>query len=145
MILQTPINYQNEHGRLRAVEANKRAQRRGRRAYLSATDWPYVLALWGERCSYCGISADDLGERLTCDHFYPLSDEHSPGSVIENLVPACKTCNRTKGDSDPFVWLVARHGQVAGLKRARAIVHHLVIARRWKVEQKRQRKVERKA
>lgn len=51
-------------------------------------------------CSYCGESATEL------DHVVPLADggQH----VFGNLVPACRSCNASKGDTKLIVWLAQR-------------------------------------
>jgi len=45
------------------------------------------------KCEYCGKKKD-----LTVDHFIPISK--GGGSNIENLVAACKDCNKRKGNKD---------------------------------------------
>lgn len=54
-------------------------------------DWPVILEMFGHRCAYCLQPSD---KPLTVDHIIPLSrgGEHS----IENVVPACKSCNSRK-------------------------------------------------
>lgn len=54
-------------------------------------DWPAILEMFGHRCAYCLQPSD---KPLTVDHIIPLSrgGEHS----IENVVPACKSCNSRK-------------------------------------------------
>jgi hypothetical protein len=50
-------------------------------------------------CQYCG----ERGERLECDHVIPVSRNGS--NDPENLVTACKPCNRSKRDKTPEEWL----------------------------------------
>jgi hypothetical protein len=53
-----------------------------------------VLEVFGGACAFCGSTIE-----VVKDHLVPLcrggTDWH------ENLVPACKTCNGTKGGRDP--------------------------------------------
>ena len=49
-------------------------------------------------CQYCGAR----GGRLECDHIIPVSRGGS--SDPENLVTACKTCNRSKRARTPEEW-----------------------------------------
>lgn len=76
---------------------------------LSGKVWRFIKANWLEagvvRCAYCGEEAESP-ER---DHVQPLSNGGK--TVAENIVPACKSCNRSKGprlatewypDSDAF-------------------------------------------
>lgn len=55
-----------------------------------------IRELYGRRCGYCGTSEDEIGARLTIDHFQPRvrggRDEE------DNLVYCCHACNEFKGD-----------------------------------------------
>jgi hypothetical protein len=53
------------------------------------------------RCRYCG--KDDVP--LTVDHLVPW--EQGGPSVPENLVAACKNCNKTRGNADYDRWLAS--------------------------------------
>lgn len=55
-----------------------------------------IYEAWDSRCAYCGEVAKSL------DHVTP---RHKGGlTVIENLVPACLTCNGRKGAENWVVW-----------------------------------------
>lgn len=58
-----------------------------------------VRAAFGGRCGYCGVPETSVGGELEIDHFHPQAA--GGGSEIENLVYACTTCNRFKGDYAP--------------------------------------------
>lgn len=64
------------------------------------------------RCGYCNRAPqdEDPESALTWDHFIPLSDENSPGTVRTNLVPACHGCNQSKYGSEPETWVLATFG-----------------------------------
>lgn len=73
-----------------------------------------VLALIGRangRCVYCGKQAS----RYQIDHIDPVASGGT--SEIENLMPACAACNRSKGAKEVSEWLYDAHGAV-GLARA---------------------------
>lgn len=55
----------------------------------------------GNRCTYCGSV-----ENLALDHFIPKS----AGGLDtgDNLVPACRSCNSSKGKSDVLEWYQRR-------------------------------------
>lgn len=65
----------------------------------------YLLTLWEPvcrktrgRCYYCGWKQATVvrpGEGLTVDHLVPRC--RGGGDEMENLVPACRTCNSIKG------------------------------------------------
>jgi hypothetical protein len=58
-----------------------------------------VRALYDFRCGYCGVTETEAGGQLEIDHFRPQS--HGGEDVPDNLVYACSTCNRFKGDYWP--------------------------------------------
>lgn len=67
-----------------------------------ASIWLKVRRIVFERddftCRYCG----KRGVRLECDHVMPLSRGGS--SHPDNLVTACRPCNRAKRDRTPEEW-----------------------------------------
>ena len=50
------------------------------------------------QCAYCG----DSSKELTRDHIIPLSAGGE--NVITNIVPACHSCNSSKGKRELVVW-----------------------------------------
>ncbi len=58
-----------------------------------------IRALYGFRCGYCGVTETEAGGQLEIDHFRPRS--HGGEDALDNLVYACPTCNRFKGDYWP--------------------------------------------
>ena len=75
--------------------------------------WEACLNAFEHRCAYCGKPQGLFDySKLTADHFIPLNDqEHCPGTIPTNMVPACKSCNSSKRDTDPHKWLVERFGK----------------------------------
>ncbi len=65
----------------------------------TAKQWADKRAEYDQRCAYCFRKP----KRLTLDHVVPLSKGGS--NAIENCVPACKTCNSSKGAKDLKAWL----------------------------------------
>lgn len=60
--------------------------------------WPAVCRKTGQRCYYCGWKQAPVvrpGEGLAIDHVVPRCK--GGGDEIENLVPACRSCNSIKG------------------------------------------------
>jgi hypothetical protein len=68
---------------------------------LPSGDWDIIRRIIFERdgyaCIYCGSN-----NRLEGDHVLPLSRGGS--NAFENLVTACKPCNRAKGSRTPEAW-----------------------------------------
>jgi 5-methylcytosine-specific restriction endonuclease McrA len=65
-----------------------------------------IMDLLSRPCSYCG------GKATTLDHVIPVSrhGKHEPG----NVVPACKSCNSSKGARTPEEWMEARRRDLRG-------------------------------
>lgn len=69
----------------------------------SVEDWENTLEVFGGMCVYCTSS-----ENLCMDHFVPLA-KGGP-TTKKNIVPACKSCNSSKNDSDPRDWVIRKFG-----------------------------------
>jgi 5-methylcytosine-specific restriction endonuclease McrA len=55
-----------------------------------------IFEAWQHCCAYCDAAADTL------DHVKP---RHKGGNtVVSNLVPACRECNRSKGSEEWRKW-----------------------------------------
>lgn len=71
---------------------------RGNEQEFSISDWDNVQDVFGRRCAYC-----DRNQKLSMDHFIPVTK--SGGTVVGNIIPACKSCNSTKHNKHPKSWL----------------------------------------
>ena len=80
----------------------KAIARKSQRQISQGTSWA-VYKRDGYRCRYC--AADDVP--LTVDHLV-LWEEGGP-STKENLVTACRRCNKTRGNTQYGAWLEHRH------------------------------------
>jgi 5-methylcytosine-specific restriction endonuclease McrA len=59
-----------------------------------------IFEAWGHSCAYCGVAADTL------DHIKP---RHKGGdTIVSNLVPACKSCNRRKASQHWREWFATQ-------------------------------------
>jgi 5-methylcytosine-specific restriction endonuclease McrA len=76
--------------------ARRRAMKRGLPDTLTRTEWEAIKAAYGNRCAYCGKKQK---HSLTQDHVVPLSKRG--GTIRENIVPACKSCNSSKRNNLP--------------------------------------------
>lgn len=69
-------------------------------ATLTAQQWEATKKAFDYGCAYCGMFEErhlqEFGENLHQDHFVPLSK--GGGYTLENIVPACRRCNSSKGD-----------------------------------------------
>jgi 5-methylcytosine-specific restriction endonuclease McrA len=80
----------------------RRALKKAATATLTAQEWERILKRFAYRCAYCKRDV-----ALTLDHVIPLvkGGQHS----VDNVVPACLTCNCSKSNRDVKEWL-ARGG-----------------------------------
>lgn len=69
----------------------------------SHQEWKECLIFFQGECAYCGATTRK-GQRLTRDHLEPIS---SGGRTIQsNIVPACASCNSSKGAEDFREWFM---------------------------------------
>lgn len=90
----------SERGRkIRSVLGVKyRASVNNAEGSFSLSEWEDTLKYFRRSCCYCGSQAGVLHK----DHFIPLSKGGS--NRINNIVPACESCNCSKKDNDPYSW-----------------------------------------
>lgn len=117
-----PQNDQQDGGLPRAFHATETI---AREAIESQPGHPVreVMALTGGRCVYCGERRE-----LTKDHQRPL--EHGGTYEADNIVPACRSCNASKGTRDVESWLREKHG-VPGMKR----LFHFLALRHYRLRE----------
>jgi len=82
------------------------ARRRAKRVAASGSDltdaeWFLILEAWA-RCAYCGAD----GVALQKDCVLPIS--RGGRYTLENVVPACRSCNASKSNEEVTVWMRRR-------------------------------------
>jgi len=70
---------------------------------LSHQEWKEILIYFGGECAYCGCTPKRR-QRLTKDHLLAVSAGGKTCS--ENVVPACSSCNSSKGAEDFKEWFM---------------------------------------
>lgn len=103
-----------------AIRLKRRALERGLPVEFTGDDWKQALNYFNGHCAYCG-APQGLWNRITADHFIPLTADNSPGTIATNIVPACKTCNCSKSNKDVAEWLSDRFGKRKAHERLQAI------------------------
>lgn len=92
------------------------SRRRARRVAASGSDltdaqWYAILEAWA-RCAYCGAD----GVALQRDCVLPIS--RGGRYTLENVVPACRSCNASKSNEEVTTWMRRRrHDEPAFLLR----------------------------
>lgn len=75
-------------------------------ATLTEEQWKQIKQDFDHQCAYCGMSEEEhlkkFNETLHQEHFIPLSE--SGEYTHNNIIPACKSCNSSKNNSDFFEW-----------------------------------------
>lgn len=83
------------------------ARRRAKRVAASGSDlteaeWFRILDAW-QRCAYCGAA----GVALQKDCVLPIS--RGGRYTLDNVVPACRSCNASKSNDEVTSWMRRRH------------------------------------
>jgi 5-methylcytosine-specific restriction endonuclease McrA len=81
--------------RKRGYLRQRRARLRGDAGQITAAEWQAVLAAYHHCCAYCGASGP-----LEQDHVIPVA--RGGRHTMHNVVPACRSCNATKGRYAPL-------------------------------------------
>lgn len=66
-------------------------------------EWKEALIFFRGECAYCGCTPRK-GQRLTRDHLEPVSE--GGRTIQSNIVPACQSCNSSKGAEDFKDWFM---------------------------------------
>lgn len=69
--------------------------RTGEDTMLSLSDWKEAMLFFRGCCGYCGAQ-QSRRTKLTKDHVVPVS--HGGLTIKRNIIPACVSCNCSKGD-----------------------------------------------
>jgi 5-methylcytosine-specific restriction endonuclease McrA len=110
--------------RYRAYRRKRRALKR--RVYRAPYTEADILAGNGGLCRYC-----DAAPATALDHFIPISwgGDDAPW----NLVGACKPCNSSKLDRDPYEWMASRGIDLDAWERRHIAGWFDLPAKLWKI------------
>ncbi|TQJ31272.1 HNH endonuclease [Microbacterium sp. SLBN-146] len=91
---------------VRQTRAARASRRRARRVAASGSDltdaqWFAILDAWGS-CAYCGAD----GVALQRDCVLPIS--RGGRYTLDNVVPACRSCNASKCNDEVTSWMRRR-------------------------------------
>lgn len=109
-------NHRPDPVKIGVIHARRKARKRKLPANFSYEDYVFMMQYWGYSCAYCGNQQGFLW-KLASDHFIPLISDECPGTVAENMLPACHSvfpnargCNSLKQRKDPHKWIIERFG-----------------------------------
>ncbi|MEM9513552.1 MAG: HNH endonuclease [Actinomycetota bacterium] len=108
-------------GRARSRKARADRRRRVRRVDndLTDTEWTALQDAWGG-CAYCG--AIDRALQRDCVQPIRLGGRYT----VTNVVPACGSCNASKGHHEVTMWMRRRRlDESSFLIRHREVLDHL--------------------
>lgn len=100
----------NRH-RVREASHRRNARKNALPFDWKCKDMQFALEWWSNKCGYCGTELNV--ENLHFDHFVPVSK--SGPTTPDNMIPACCTCNLSKGARAPGTFLIRK------TKNARAV------------------------
>lgn len=108
-------NQDHPEGRI-IVRQRRIARKRALPATLTKAQWDAVKAVFDGKCCYCGRDGP-----LHQDHYIPVSKGGE--YTHNNIVPACQSCNCSKGNKDAVQWF--REQLFYTLKQERMILKYL--------------------
>ena len=82
----------NNPDKVRLFSQKRDFRKRNAEGDFTLGEWNSKLEEYNYRCAYCGCELDT--DIITIDHVIPIS--RGGPNYIENLVPACRSCNSKK-------------------------------------------------
>lgn len=95
VLARTALWQRNHPDSVRASNSRRRARLANADGDFTEAEFRALCSEQDNRCSYCGEMEDLIGI-LVPDHMTPISRDGS--NNIDNITPACKHCNSSKGD-----------------------------------------------
>jgi 5-methylcytosine-specific restriction endonuclease McrA len=92
--------HKNNPDKVKAATYANRAKRAAAPGSFTSEEWLAKQAEYGYRCAYCWAEGE-----LTVDHVIPVTKSGS--HAIDNIVPACGSCNNRKKARTPEQWAKA--------------------------------------
>ncbi len=118
----------NNPEKLRNKDERRRAKQHSQPYSFTEKDWLRALHYFCGCCVYCGNppSLFDVHRILHQEHHIPVEPDYilaepNPGYVPTNILPACQSCNLSKGNNNPEEWIVKRFGK----RKARLILKNI--------------------
>jgi 5-methylcytosine-specific restriction endonuclease McrA len=89
--------YSQPHNQIKAALQGSARRAKEEAGTLTASEWKAILKAWSYCCAYCKRTQQAVGiQRLCLEHVKALSIGGTHD--MDNVVPACKSCNSKKRD-----------------------------------------------
>jgi hypothetical protein len=113
-IAQRKRKAHEENPNKRRINRNRReARKRSLPDTFTTEQWIQCLVFWHGCCAVCGNQLKDLFGNVIphADHWIPLNSPDCPGTVAENMICLCNSCNSSKQDVPAYEWLESKCGK----------------------------------
>lgn len=70
---------------------------------ISTEEWDECLEFFKHECAYCGMSNSEAKIKYN-NYLHREHVDHAGSNKIDNCIPACKSCNSSKGSYDFDAW-----------------------------------------
>ncbi len=87
----------------RVSKQNRRVAKAASEGSFSSSEWVGLVAQFNSCCGYC-LRGENIAGPMTAEHMLPISRGGS--NYIENIIPACRSCNSAKRNSTLLEFLV---------------------------------------
>lgn len=96
----------------RVYDARRAARKRSLPDTFTHEQWIACLEYHNYCCPACGKQLRDLFGQVEphADHWIPLASDKCPGTIATNMICLCSSCNHSKKDKMPDVWLKNKYG-----------------------------------
>lgn len=119
---ETLRNWQKENPDQVKYHNQKRLQHKKHK--ISNKEWESCKNYFNYRCAYCDLKIEEhlimFKGRIQLGDFHKEHFNHEGANDLSNCVPACKSCNSSKGDYDFEDWF-KMSGQFSNSKRDKII------------------------
>lgn len=103
-LISAAVKWKQAHPeKARLNEQKRNAVKRNLPHTLTTEEWEVIKKNFSNKCCYCGKDGP-----LKQDHFVPLSKGGE--YTRNNIVPACQSCNSSKGAKDFYEWYPRHRG-----------------------------------
>lgn len=93
---------------------------------LTTAEWYLIRFCWDFKCAYCGTPETELDKPIEKDCVVPIARQGR--YTLENVVPACRTCNASKAGKKADTWMRGKLRDYAEFSKKQQAVIRLVRA-----------------